>query len=402
MRILYVTKLQKEDIANGKSGYYFFTKQHLLSLSNFSKVDIFEMDLINAPGFFGALNRAYSKKLGAQSVNAYQTENNWLSPFWIKLMSYRLILSTFGRLSAAIRTWVKDVLIEKKPDVVICDNLYNAALLINPCKTLKLPLVLCEQNIEWKFNSYMFKNKFFEHLLKNVELDILKQVDGCFFVSKKDLQIAIDYGIDKSKLYFLPMTHQTGIDNRKKIHKLTVGQTKLMTISFLGSSFKPNVEFVSWLINDLAPKFCSEPVQFLVMGNVCDKFKDKEIPKNVKMLGYVADTTKYLRSSQLFLAPVLSMGAGAGAQSKLAFPISLGLPILTNTNGALGYGLEHMKNCIISDDVESYPNLIKSLYADKNLLQKLSKNIAQFQKDNIYLTSEGQAEFLNGIINRRG
>ncbi len=81
-------------------------------------------------------------------------------------------------------------------------------------------------------------------------------------------------------------------------------------ILFVGSNFFANVEAVNFLINEIASQI---KYNILIIGSICNAFTDKNLPKNVILLGIVDDLLTYYVNASYVVNPVFS---GSGLKTK--------------------------------------------------------------------------------------
>src|SRR6185436_9436927 len=93
--------------------------------------------------------------------------------------------------------------------------------------------------------------------------------------------------------------------------------------------------------------------------------------ENVQVRGYVPDVEPYLRNARVFVAP---LRFGAGIKGKVGEAMGHGVPVVTTSIGAEGFGLTHELDVMLADDPASFAEAIKRLYSDDELWQRLATN----------------------------
>jgi glycosyltransferase involved in cell wall biosynthesis len=133
-------------------------------------------------------------------------------------------------------------------------------------------------------------------------------------------------------------------------------------ITFIGSNFPPNQEAVRKIV-EVAEEV--EDGYFVIMGNICNYLKSKDIPRNIDLRGYVNEEEKedIYRNTKIALNPIYS---GSGSNIKVLEYFEYGLPVLSTRKGARGGFKEY---CKISDFQESS---IKGVCRRDEELRKLS------------------------------
>jgi GT2 family glycosyltransferase len=113
----------------------------------------------------------------------------------------------------------------------------------------------------------------------------------------------------------------------------------------------------------------------------------------VRIRGYVPDVEPYLRDARVFVAP---LRFGAGIKGKVGEAMAHGIPVVTTSIGAEGFGLTHEVDVMIADDPESFASAIEQLYSQQELWERL----AQHSRLRIeqHFTPEVIAETINNSI----
>jgi glycosyltransferase involved in cell wall biosynthesis len=91
----------------------------------------------------------------------------------------------------------------------------------------------------------------------------------------------------------------------------------------------------------------------------------------VRVRGYVPDVTPYLRERRVFVAP---LRFGAGIKGKVGEAMAQGLPVVTTTIGAEGFGLTNKFDVMLADDPESFAAAVEQLYRRQDLWETIARN----------------------------
>ena len=92
---------------------------------------------------------------------------------------------------------------------------------------------------------------------------------------------------------------------------------------------------------------------------------------HVRIRGYVPDVEPYLKSRRVFVAP---LRFGAGIKGKVGEAMAHGIPVVTTTIGAEGFGVGHGVDVMIADDPESFANAVAQLYQQQELWETVAQN----------------------------
>ncbi|MEP6820690.1 MAG: glycosyltransferase [bacterium] len=110
----------------------------------------------------------------------------------------------------------------------------------------------------------------------------------------------------------------------------------------------------------------------------------------VRIRGYVPNVEPYLRDARVFVAP---LRFGAGIKGKVGEAMAHGIPVVTTSIGAEGFGLTHGLDVMIGDDPASFAEAIQQLYTQEGLWQRVVDNSRLRIKQ--HFTPEVIAETIN-------
>jgi glycosyltransferase involved in cell wall biosynthesis len=114
---------------------------------------------------------------------------------------------------------------------------------------------------------------------------------------------------------------------------------------------------------------------------------------DVRIRGYVPDVEPYLREARVFIAP---LRFGAGIKGKVGEAMAHGVPVVTTSIGAEGFGLTHGLDVMIGDDPASFADAIQQLYSQQELWQRVADNSRLLIKQ--HFTPEVIAKTINNSI----
>jgi O-antigen biosynthesis protein len=75
----------------------------------------------------------------------------------------------------------------------------------------------------------------------------------------------------------------------------------------------------------------------------------------VEVTGYVPETAPYLRAAWVSIAP---LRFGAGMKGKVGEAMSFGLPVVTTSVGAEGFGLTPGEHALVADDPDEFAQAV--------------------------------------------
>jgi len=161
------------------------------------------------------------------------------------------------------------------------------------------------------------------------------------------------------------------------VHRLhgrgpTFGERKQLL--FIGNfGHRPNVDAVHFLAREILPLIRKSlpGIQLLVVGvNAPPEFAEYT-SSGVRLLGYVSDLEPIFSGCRVSVAPIRF---GSGVNGKIGEALSYGLPVVTNTIGAEGWGFTDGNQVLIEDTPEDFAAAVVRLYENADLWQKLSDN----------------------------
>ncbi|MDZ7584262.1 MAG: glycosyltransferase family 4 protein [Thiobacillus sp.] len=146
-----------------------------------------------------------------------------------------------------------------------------------------------------------------------------------------------------------------------------------------GFKHDPNVDAMLY--------FCSKVMPFITVAHPQARLKiiGSHPPQaiqvlareNVEVLGYVPETAPHLESAYISVAP---LRYGGGMKGKVGEAMSYGLPVVTTTFGAEGFGLQPGKDLLIGDTAESFAKQVIALLEDVDLHNRIARHGYDFIK----------------------
>src|SRR6185295_10590291 len=112
-------------------------------------------------------------------------------------------------------------------------------------------------------------------------------------------------------------------------------------------------------------------IELLVVGDNAPPEFAEYASSGVRVLGYVPDLEPIIAGCRVFVAPIRF---GSGVNGKIGEALSYGLPVVTNTIGAEGWGFTNGRQVLIADPPEDFAAAVVRLYGNADLWQKLSDN----------------------------
>jgi glycosyltransferase involved in cell wall biosynthesis len=165
---------------------------------------------------------------------------------------------------------------------------------------------------------------------------------------------------------------------------------------FIGNlAHRPNEDAVLFFMREVYPRLRERLpyVRLDIIGDNASAAIKAFSSEDVRILGYIPDVEPYLRDRRVFIAP---LRFGAGIKGKVGEAMAHGIPVVTTSIGAEGFGLTHGLDVMIGDDPESFAAAVQQLYSQEELWQRVVENSRlRIEKD---FTPEVVAQTINNSI----
>jgi glycosyltransferase involved in cell wall biosynthesis len=209
--------------------------------------------------------------------------------------------------------------------------------------------------------------------MKRWERNIWKSVNQVLYISNVD---ASTPGIINENVDVIP--------NGVNIEDYITGTSILhsgMTLGYLGNmSYKPNVEAVLRLYNDIFDKLDDKSIKLLIIGREPNsQIQALSDDPRVIVTGAVENIWDYVNSVDVFALPILS---GAGLKNKVLEIMYAGKPLLTTRIGNDGIDAKDSKHLYLCETDQQFVDRINQLFLDKGLRSSMSKSSKEFVQDN--------------------
>jgi glycosyltransferase involved in cell wall biosynthesis len=191
----------------------------------------------------------------------------------------------------------------------------------------------------------------------------------------------------------------TPIDVIPTIHEIHDRASSFETRSdllFVGNmAHTPNADAIHYFVREIYPRIreALPDVKVKIIGDdPAGDLSGYDSPE-VSVLGYVPVIESFLKQCRVFVAP---LRFGAGIKGKIGEAMSYGLPVVTTSIGAEGFGLTHGVDVMIADEPSAFADAVVHLYTSKELWETLANNGWCRIKDNF--TPEVIARTINHSI----
>ena len=139
-------------------------------------------------------------------------------------------------------------------------------------------------------------------------------------------------------------------------------------------SYAPNAASLKWICEKVMP-LLPENITYYIIGNFPKELRQAIKDERIKPLGYVDDIRTVVKSTEIYLSPVLF---GTGIKTKVVEAMAMGMPVITNTVGAEGLNVTDGKELFIKDTPEDIAKTVKMILDDTQLGHKVGKRGQKF------------------------
>jgi polysaccharide biosynthesis protein PslH len=143
-------------------------------------------------------------------------------------------------------------------------------------------------------------------------------------------------------------------------------------IGFFGNiTWGANVDAANWFVDQILPKVWEKMplAQFRIIGPGSDRIALRKPDARVTCFG-PSNIPEAMKDATVGIVPVIS---GTGVRLKSLEMLSLGVPVVSTSLGALGTECVHEEHALIADDADSFANAVVALLQDASLRKKLTQ-----------------------------
>jgi glycosyltransferase involved in cell wall biosynthesis len=161
------------------------------------------------------------------------------------------------------------------------------------------------------------------------------------------------------------------IPNIHDIHVAARSETPFPSLLFIGTfTHEPNVDGVLWFTREVWPSVhAAHPgTRLRIVGGNPPPAIQALSGNGIEVTGYVPDTLPFLMESWISVAP---LRFGAGMKGKVGEAMAAGLPVVTTSFGAEGFGLVPGVHLLVADDPVKFAETVSTLITDRDLRSKL-------------------------------
>jgi GT2 family glycosyltransferase len=222
---------------------------------------------------------------------------------------------------------------------------------------------------------------------REIELRLARECDLVWCASPEDKKV-VAREVPGARIEVVPTIHP--LHGRGKLFD------ERAHLLFLGNlAHRPNADAVHHLMRDIFPlvkKSLPEVKLYIVGDSVTPEIAAYAAP-DVEVTGFVPDIEPLFRSCRLMVVP---LRYGAGIKGKLGESLSYGLPVVTTTVGAEGFGLTDGDEALIADEPQAFAAAVVRSYEQRELWERLAeRGLRHIEK---HFTPEVVAETINSSV----
>jgi O-antigen biosynthesis protein len=282
------------------------------------------------------------------------------------------------RLGIALRDGpVEACLAARRYDIVFAEYFGMAAAVVHQVRTWQPQARLVVDTGDVHFNRLRSKAKLTgkaedaQHAqrIHEEEMNTYRAVDVVATISEDDDRILAQEGLQTTRMMLSNVHEMYPLEPRQRGDRLE--------LLFIGSyGHEPNVDAAVYFCTEVFPLVRSRvpSVRVRLIGSNLQPQVQALAGNGVEVLGFVPSTTPYLQGSHISIAP---LRFGGGMKCKVGEAMAHGLPVVTTSFGAEGFGFVDGRDFIVADTAEDFAQAIVRLWSDPALYEALRRNAWQ-------------------------
>ncbi|HEX8096567.1 MAG TPA: glycosyltransferase [Pyrinomonadaceae bacterium] len=160
---------------------------------------------------------------------------------------------------------------------------------------------------------------------------------------------------------------------------------------------RPNSDGVHYFVKEIFPlvREAVPGIKLAVVGANVSPEIAAHGSEDVDVKGYVPDIEPLFQAARVFVAPVRF---GAGIKGKIGDAMSYGLPVVTTSVGAEGFGITDGEEALIADGPREFAEAVIRVYRERGLWQRLSDKGYRHIEESY--TPRAVGEIINAAVRR--
>ncbi|HYG12178.1 MAG TPA: glycosyltransferase, partial [Pyrinomonadaceae bacterium] len=226
---------------------------------------------------------------------------------------------------------------------------------------------------------------------REIELRLARASNLVWCASPEDRKV-VTHEVPEVRIEVIPTIHP--------LHTRGKSFAEREHLLFLGNlAHRPNADAVHHFMRDIFPlvQRALPGVKLYVVGDNVPPEIAACASADVEVLGYVPDIEPLFLNCRLMVVP---LRYGAGVKGKLGESLSYGLPVVTTSTGAEGFGLTDGVEVLIADEPQDFAAAIVRAYCEEDLWEQLAEHGHRHIEK--YFTPEIVAEVINSSVRELG
>jgi glycosyltransferase involved in cell wall biosynthesis len=272
---------------------------------------------------------------------------------------------------------IKPILINKQFDLIVFEFYKSATLFLTSSRIYQPNAFIVVDTVDVHFHrmeskatlTKRKKDKIIAQRIKKDELCIYQKSDLVIAVSEEDKKILVENN-DSLEVEVIPNIHA--------IPEKTEFRRESNSLIFVGSfTHEPNVDAIIYFCAEVQPliRQNNSGVRLRIIGHAPPTKVTSLASEHVEVLGYVPSIAEYLEKSAISIAP---LRFGGGIKGKIGEAMAHGLPVVTTSVGAEGFGSTPGEHLLIADTAHDFAHAIMELLSDEKKRLRLGANARQF------------------------
>lgn len=311
-------------------------------------------------------------------------------------------IESLERAGCIIRDDFQDLIHQEQYDIVLFEFYDSALRYLDSVRFFQPNARIIIDSVDLHFRRFLVKAKLentpeamhYATDIKRQELSIYRSSDSVIMVTPEDVE-ALKFELPHMHTGLIPNIH-----NIPPLLDKNCGDP--VNLIFVGGfRHAPNEDAVLYFAKDIWPKVkeCIPSARMAVVGEQPSPAIKSLNRPDFQILGHVPELLPVLFQADISVAP---LRWGGGIKGKVGEAMAFGLPVVTTSVGAEGFGLVPDKHAIVADQPEAFSAGIVRLVHDKQLFNTMRKSAHALVKERF--SSEGMRHrveaYLNDVLSR--
>lgn len=307
-------------------------------------------------------------------------------------------LQSYRNSSQQAKLAIPQIIQKHAIDVIHIEGFYMKTILPD---NLGIPVVLCEQNIEydiWTQQSKLHRSTKEDYIkqaeiVKREECAVWRNVDKIVTVTENDALIISSYGI--SDITVVSNGYDHGSCLKVGVEPFTIKEDNSPILLYVGNyDYKPNEDAVFYFVQEILPSIRSKikDVKVFIVGNIGNSNIERLKSESVIVTGRVDNLDDYFRCSTIFICP---LRFGGGIKTKILEALYASKAIVTSSIGLQGIRNPEQSPFIIADTPADFADGVIQLLTDskyRGIKEGACRNVLS-----LWMTWAEAANLLNSV-----